>query len=277
MRRRSVWLAALLGLVLLAFGIPSAGAATGDGSRQSNPAGGRHHHRSYTLLQMNLCLSGIAGCYPGTHYPAVVDEAIAKIRKHEPDAATLVETCEGDAERIADATGYHLAFGTVIYRGEPLPCVDPTGRGVYGITVLTRKPIVATNDHAYRAQHGNEERRRVCATTVDRATACVTHLAVRNSDPAGPDSVANDAQCAEFGRLLASYARRGNPVIGAGDMNRDASCAPHGFWTKTDEGAAQLGGIQHAYGSQRALHRPRARVLPMTYSDHDALLVTARR
>ena len=33
----------------------------------------------YTMLQMNLCLSGVAGCYGRTAYPAVVDEAVATI------------------------------------------------------------------------------------------------------------------------------------------------------------------------------------------------------
>ena len=56
---------------------------------------------TFSLLQMNLCLSGLAGCYGGTQYPAVVDEAIAKIRATEADAVTLNEACSGDVERIA--------------------------------------------------------------------------------------------------------------------------------------------------------------------------------
>jgi len=273
MRRQLVWLTSLLTLALLAVGLPAANAATGDGAHHRHAG---HHPRSYSLLQMNLCLSGVAGCYPGTHYPAVVDEAIGKIRAQHPDVVTIVETCSADAEHIAHATGYHLAFGTVIYKGAPLPCVDPGDRGVYGITLLTRRAQVAVDDQPYQAQNGNEQRRRVCATTVGGVTACVTHLAVRDADPAGPDSLANDGQCAEFGQLLAHYARFGHPVIAAGDMNRQTSCAPHGFWTRRDTASDKTTGLQHAYGNQARLHRAAARVLPMSYSDHNALLVQAR-
>ena len=34
---------------------------------------------TYTLMQMNLCLSGLAGCYGKAAYPAVVEEAVARI------------------------------------------------------------------------------------------------------------------------------------------------------------------------------------------------------
>lgn len=277
MVRRRAWLLPLACVALLVFGVPAADASAGQPGGSAQRTRVHHPARSYALLQMNLCLSGIAGCYPGTEYPAVVNEAIAKIQATDPEVVTLVETCGQDVSHIAAVTGYHPAFGAVIYKGERLPCVSPAGRGVYGIAVLTRAPILAVDDRPYAAQHGNEERRRVCATTVRLVTGCVTHLAVRDADPTGPDSVANDAQCAEFGHLLARYARFGLPALGAGDMNRSASCAPRRFWTRTDAGADQLGGIQHVYGSARAFRAPTARVLPMTYSDHDALLVRARR
>ncbi|MGW0229351.1 endonuclease/exonuclease/phosphatase family protein [Actinopolymorpha singaporensis] len=266
--RRCAWLAFLLAVVL-AVAAPVANASTTATTTDTQ------RPPSYELLQMNLCLSGIAGCYAGTHYPAVVDEAVDKIRTNAPDVATLVETCSGDAQRIADETGYHLAFGAVIYKGAQLPCVKPTGRGVYGITVLTRRPIAAVDDAPYQAQNGNEQRRRVCATTVDGQTACVTHLAVRDADPAGPNSAANDGQCAEFGELLAGFASTGRPVIAAGDMNRQTTCVPVGFWTRQDSAASQSPGIQHAYGTYRWFHHPVATTPPMTYSDHDALLVTS--
>ena len=34
---------------------------------------------TYTLMQMNLCLSGLAGCYGEVAYPAGVDEAVTNI------------------------------------------------------------------------------------------------------------------------------------------------------------------------------------------------------
>ncbi|HET8823029.1 MAG TPA: hypothetical protein VFM57_15910, partial [Thermoleophilaceae bacterium] len=48
---------------------------------------------TYTVMQMNLCLSGLAGCYGKAAYPAVVVDAVARIREARPDAVTLNETC----------------------------------------------------------------------------------------------------------------------------------------------------------------------------------------
>ena len=59
-------------------------------------------------------------------------------------------------------------------------------------------------------------------------------------------------------------------------MNRQDSCAPPAFWTLRDSAATQAPGIQHAYGSVPRLLQPQAEVLPLTYTDHDGLLVEAR-
>ena len=83
---------------------------------------------TYTLMQMNLCLSGLGGCYGQVAYPAVVEEAVARIREAHPDAITLNETCEGDVAQIARRTGYHLRFSRVIYLGEPFACFQPGGQ-----------------------------------------------------------------------------------------------------------------------------------------------------
>jgi hypothetical protein len=98
---------------------------------------------------------------------------------------------------------------------------------------------------------------------------------VPDADPAGPNSVANNGQCAELGTLLAQYARPGGAVLAGGDMNRQGSCAPANFWTQRDNASTKDPGIQHAYGTRSWLHRPSATVLPMQYSDHNALLETA--
>src|SRR3954447_11397760 len=72
---------------------------------------------TYTLMQMNLCLSGMAGCYAKVAYPAVVEEAVARIHEAPPDAVTLNETCRSDVAQIARRTGYHLRFSRVLYGG----------------------------------------------------------------------------------------------------------------------------------------------------------------
>jgi endonuclease/exonuclease/phosphatase family metal-dependent hydrolase len=225
---------------------------------------------TYSLMQMNLCLSGLAGCYGKAAYPAVVDEALGRIREAHPDAVTLNETCRGDVARIARATGYHLRFSTVIYRDKRLPCVRPAGRGLFGDAVLTRAAIESSHNHAFTAQAGIERRRWLCVTTRGDVDVCTAHLNTRS-----PIEVSgNDAQCAELRALLARRASAHTTIFG-GDVNRRRSCAHEGFWTQTDRSAGQAPGLQHAYGSA-ALRLPSAEVVPAEHTDHDFLLVRAR-
>jgi hypothetical protein len=225
---------------------------------------------TYTLMQMNLCLSGLGGCYGKVAYPAVVREAVARIREAHPDAVTLNEACRGDVARIARRTGYHLRFSRVIYLGKPLACIQPGGRGLFGDAVLAKAAVESTDGRPFQAQAGIERRGWLCATTRVDVDVCTAHLATRGSD----EVAANDLQCTELRALLA---RRPvvRPVIFAGDLNRRSPCAPEGFWTRTDRAAEQGPGLQHVYGTG-ALRSPRARVVPATHTDHDLLLVRAR-
>src|SRR3954471_18972815 len=109
------------------------------------PAAAPSAGSTFTLMQMNLCLSGLAGCFGKVAYPAVVEEAVARIRQAHPDAVTFNEACRGDIARIARRTGYHLRFSRVIYRGERLRCVRPGGRGLFGDAVLTEAAIESTD------------------------------------------------------------------------------------------------------------------------------------
>ena len=225
---------------------------------------------TYTLMQMNLCLSGLAGCYGKTAYPAVVTEAVGRIRGARPDAVTLNETCRRDVARIARRTGYHLRFSRVIYLGEPLQCVRPGGRGLFGDAVLTKAPIERTDTEAFRAQAGIERRRWLCVTTRVAVDVCTAHLNTRTTD----EVAGNDAQCAELAALLARRAAARTLIFG-GDVNRHHSCGPEGAWTRTDGSAHQAPGLQQVYGSG-ALRSPTATVVPVRHSDHDLLLVRAR-
>jgi endonuclease/exonuclease/phosphatase family metal-dependent hydrolase len=238
----------------------------------SRPAGS-----TYTLMQMNLCLSGLANCYAKAAYPAVVEEAVVRIRKAHPDAVTFNEACRSDVALIARRTGYHLRFSRVIYLGERLRCVQPDGRGLFGNAVLTKAAIASTDRQDFEAQAGIERRRWLCVTTrvdVD-VDVCTAHLNTRTT----VEVAGNDGQCAELTALLARRAAARTVIFG-GDVNRRPSCAPEGFWTRTDGSAAQATGLQHVYGSG-ALRSPSVEVVSATHSDHDVLLVradlTARR
>jgi endonuclease/exonuclease/phosphatase family metal-dependent hydrolase len=238
---------------------------SGSSAARDAPAGSR-----FTLMQMNLCLSGLAGCYGKVAYPAVVEEAVARIRDTRPDAVTLNEACRGDVVRVARRTGYHLRFSRVIYRGERLRCVRPGGRGLFGDAVLTKAGIGSADAHDFKTQAGIERRRWLCVTTRVEVDVCTAHLNTRSTiEVAG-----NDAQCAELGSLLARRASARTVVFG-GDVNRRDSCAPDGLWTRTDASAGQAPGLQHAYGGD-TLRPPSAKVVPATHTDHDILLVHAR-
>jgi len=225
---------------------------------------------TWTVMQMNLCLSGRAGCYGRTAYPAVVAEAVARIRAARPDAVTVSEACRGDVARIARQTGYHVRFSRVFYLGRRLPCVRPGGRGLFGIAVLTKAPIERADSHDFEGQSGPERRRWLCVATRAGVDVCTAHLNTRST----VEAAGNDAQCAELAALLA---RRGaaRAVVFGGDVNRHPSCAPDGAWARTDRAAGQAAGLQHVYGSD-ALRSPSARVVPAAHTDHDVLLVRAR-
>ena len=230
--------------------------------------------RPYTHLQLNLCLSGLAGCFPRTEYPKVLDEAVAHIKKTRPESVAINEGCSGDADLIAKRTGMHASFTRVIYDGAELPCTNPTGRGFFGNAVLTRSAHVQVEAQPYASQLGREQRRWICVTSgPDRVTVCTTHLALGGA--AGSADRANqDAQCAEFGQVLQARAA-GGKVIASGDMNRQTTCASDSFWTLRDEDATQAKGIQHAYGEVNAFASPSKQVIPATYTDHDYLQVKA--
>ena len=257
-------------LLLVAAGCALVLALSGCGRSSGAPAAAAPTASStYTLLQMNLCLSGLSGCYGKVAYPAVVEEAVALIREARPDAVTLNETCRSDVARIARRTGYHLRFTRVIYRGERLRCVRPGGRGLFGDAVLTEAVIESTESQDFAAQAGIERRRWLCVTTRVGVDVCTAHLNTRST----VEIAGNDAQCVELAALLARRAAARTVSFG-GDVNRRGSCAPKGLWTRSDASARQAAGLQHVYGS-RALRSPSAEVMPATHTDHDVLLVRA--
>jgi endonuclease/exonuclease/phosphatase family metal-dependent hydrolase len=223
----------------------------------------------YTVLQMNLCLSGQASCYPRTAYPDVVAEAVEQVVRQDAEAVTLNEACRGDAAAIARRTGYRMRFTAVLVRGAPLPCVAPGRRGVFGLAVLTKERIRGSHSRPFAAHAGLEERRWLCVTTAGATSVCTAHLGTRESAGARQ---ANDAECAELRSVLARHDAVGATVFG-GDVNRGEPCAPASMWVADDTAAAQTAGIQHIYGS-RSLPEPVVRVATATHTDHDFLLAS---
>ena len=197
-------------LLLAAAGCALVLALTGCSGSSGTSGALAEEASTYTLMQMNLCLSGRAGCYGKTAYPAVVEEAVARIREGRPDAITVNEVCRRDVARIARRTGYHLRFSRVIYGGKRLHCVRPGGRGLFGNAVLTEAAIESTAHQDFEAQAGPERRRWLCVTTRVDVDVCTAHLNTRSTiEVAG-----NDAQCAELAALLARRAAAGTVISG---------------------------------------------------------------
>jgi endonuclease/exonuclease/phosphatase family metal-dependent hydrolase len=222
-------------------------------------------------MQMNLCLSGLAGCYGKVAYPAGVEEAVGRIREVRPDAVTVNEACRGDVARIGRETGYRVRFSRVVYRGVRLRCVRPGGRGLFGDAVLTKARVTSSEAEDFVAQEGIERRRWLCVSTRGGVDVCTAHLNTRSS----VELEGNDAQCAELGAVLKRRAEKRDVIFG-GDVNRRDSCAPAGAWTRTDADAEQAPGLQHVYGSVN-LRPASVEVLPAVHTDHDVLVVRARR
>jgi endonuclease/exonuclease/phosphatase family metal-dependent hydrolase len=258
--------ARLLAAVACVLGLAVAGCGQSADTRAALPS---PEGPTYTLMQMNLCLSGLGGCYGKVAYPAVVKEAVARIRAAHPDAVTLNEACRGDIAPIARRTGYRLRFSRVIYLGQPQACILPGGRGLFGDAVLTKAAVESTDSRPFETQAGIERRDWLCVTTRVHVDVCTAHLATHEAD----EVAANDPQCTELKALLARRAAA-RTVIFAGDLNRRPSCAPEGFWTRTDGSAEQDPGRQHVYGTG-ALHSPLVQVVPARHSDHDFLVVRA--
>ena len=175
----------------------------------------------YTVLQMNLCLSGEADCYRRTAYPSVVEEASTQVFEQAPSAVTLNEVCSADAAEIAARTGYRLRFAAVRDRGAPIRCSDPGGRGVFGLAVLTQDLISSSHNRAFAIQAGGGQRRWLCATTVRSITVCTAHL-TRARPPASAWPRCGVPRAPRPpGRRQQTRA-----TVFGGDVNRQATCAP---------------------------------------------------
>jgi endonuclease/exonuclease/phosphatase family metal-dependent hydrolase len=148
------------------------------------------------------------------------------------------------------------------------PCIEPRGRGLFGIAVLTKDDVRTSQDRAFAAQADPEERRWLCATTDESVTVCTAHLSTRDSSG---ESVANDAECRELRSVLVRFMEDGTTLFG-GDVNRQSPCAPTTMWVARDTSASQSAGVQHIYGPGSAEEWSTS-VAEATYTDHDFLLV----
>jgi endonuclease/exonuclease/phosphatase family metal-dependent hydrolase len=231
------------------------------------------------VLQMNLCNSGLAGCYTGQS----VTRAGAAIRQDEPDVVTLNEVCQGDVETLGHLLGRVHRSDRVVRLFKAAPdrrtgsatrCLDGQP---YGIGLLAHIPEphrgYATRSGVYPVQDTRdpEVRAWLCIRATAHFQACVTHLA--NTDQA--------VALAQCGHLLdtAIPAIRGRgryePTVVGGDLNLTyrgspgvRSCLPAGY-RRADDGA-----VQHVVAT-RDFTVSSSRLIGMDGStDHPSLLVS---
>lgn len=229
----------LVGVLVLAAGVPAVPATAA---------------MTYTVVQMNLCDSGMAhSCYT---FGRSVDEAVQRIRAYPPELVTVQEICRKDlygklAQVMADlygADGITVEFQPARnrYTGQAYRCVNGDQ---YGIGLVARGTLTGRRDGWYTAQDGSDEDRAwVCATTARRLTVCTTHLTIVGSVAA--------RECAELMATLAGDAE----VIVAGDLNLRKACGPY-----DDHGD---GALQHILATVPWLD---GGTEPMRYTDHPLL------
>jgi hypothetical protein len=234
------------------------------------------------VLQLNLCNSGLAGCFTGR----AVDRAAVVISAEEPDVVTLNEVCEGDVpvlERAladsgpGDATVSAFRAAGDRRTGGAVSCRNGQR---YGIGIVARlrpgagggagtHPVTLGGIFPMQDLSQPEQRAWLCVGGL--FAACTTHLA--NSSPA----VAR-AQCGYLLRWVVPAAHPGTAaVVLGGDLNLrfggvldGESCIPAGSRRVDDEG------VQNVVTTSAFAIAARRSVDMDGTTDHPGLLVDLR-
>jgi hypothetical protein len=237
----------------------------------------------FSVLQMNLCDSGMAGCYAGGR---AVPEAAAVLVARRPDAVTLNEICARDLDGALSAAMIATWPGEWVYwafqpaydrsRNAPYRCRngDLYGIGVLGHLAPASWAGFTARGASYPSQDAAspEERAWLCAHPIGSYAVCTAHLAADTARVAL-------AQCRYLlnTAIPAASASGGHaPTVVGGDLNlayrghpdvRD--CVPAG-WLRTDDG-----GRQHVLATDDVTIASTVKI-GMTHTDHPGLLVTLR-
>lgn len=224
---------------------------------------------SVRILQLNLCGSGIAGCYTGRSTAA----AAAAIRAEQPDLVTLNEVCHEDVAALGQALGTAAsAFQPARNgrNGEPYRCRNGQQ---YGVGVISRWPGSPARGGIYPAQDADdpEERAWLCMDVAagPPLALCTTHLAYTKRAVAG-------AQCRHLFDTVIAAIRA--PVVMGGDLNLGpgtspdlVSCIPAGSVLVDD------GGEQHVVATPEFVVTASRTIDLHGATDHPGLLVTLAR
>jgi hypothetical protein len=241
-----------------------------------SPAAGSSAARPFRVLQMNLCDSGMAGCYTGRS----VAEAAYVIRVDAPDLVTLNEICADDVPTLARAMADVFGAGAVAQAfqaaadrrtGGAFRCRNGQPYGI-GLLAHTSSRVYTRYGGIYPTQdlHDPEERAWLCLYATADFYGCTTHLANTSTAIAL-------AQCAYLLQVAVPAVRLRDgyrPTVVSGDLNLRygghpdiRACVPSAYLRKDD------GGVQHVVAT------PDLRVTASRSSgmagttDHPSLLV----
>ncbi len=264
-----VGLAALVAATRLAAPVPVAPVSAG------TAADG--HEVPVRVLQMNLCDSGLAGCYTGRSVP----EAAAVIRAEGPDLVTVNEVCRNDLpplrQALADGAGAAevvSAFQPALDRrtGGPYRCRNGQP---YGIGLLARRPrgspAAGPTGGTYPTQDTGDPEERVWLCLADaRFLACTTHLA----DTSRPVAHAQCSYLLDTAVATARARAAGVPAVVGGDLNlRGGSTDLRACVPATDR-RADDGGVQEVVATSPFTVASRRSIDMQATTDHPGLLVT---
>jgi endonuclease/exonuclease/phosphatase family metal-dependent hydrolase len=233
-------------------------------------------------LQLNLCNSGIAGCYSQGRSITEAGDLISQVR---PNLVTLNEICANDLpDRLAPSLArawpgdrIYYVFNPAVRRDTGTPVKCNNGQD-YGNAVLGRVPAATYRGvNAWRGTYttqdsGNEQRTFACAYAVGDHLACATHLSA-SSEPVAL------AQCRALlfdavPNIRSVEGVSGRTVVG-GDFNLEydtadpenaQNCVPSGHIRKGD------GDVQHVVFSNDIAFVGTTRYA-LRYTDHDGFLV----
>ncbi|MPZ79863.1 MAG: endonuclease/exonuclease/phosphatase family protein [Actinophytocola sp.] len=250
-----------MSLALLGFAAPPASAATAPVSTATTTAA-----TTVKVLQLNICHSGVAGCYAGAE--PVMAKAVSVISSTTPQVLSVNEACSGDVARLRAAMGDAQAAFVAAQRrdGSPVLCTNGQQYGniIMVVAALAGGPAVTGR---YTAQDDSNEMRVWACIPAGGLSACTTHLSARSGTTAL-------AQCRELMTRAVGYAANG-PVVVSGDMNLRYQGSPNvqdcnrsGFYRKGD------GSVQHVFATTSLTFVSGRSISMSGTTDHPAWLVT---
>ena len=215
------------------------------GTLVGHPEAGEVLRRPFAVLQLNLCNSGMAGCFTQGR---AVTRAADLVRQEQPDVVTLEEVCRRDVavlERVMRSLGREGTVVSTFRAAGDRPSRGPTlctDGDEFGIGLVARVPEPyrghRVESGVYDRQDPTDPEIRVwtCLVAPGQLRACVTHLA----------AIGGGVPLAQCRQLMAVAARdRDLPLVVGGDFNLVPrgradirSCVPPGT-TRVDDTGVQ--------------------------------------